>query len=277
MIEFYIMRPNVKVYILSLFVPLCVVVFCFVVCQKYSGSMSDLSLVLCCFGGWKNIKPKNKIIKSRRSISRILTSLHSSVWQWNLQWSQTAFRMSWAELQWELLVFRKLLTWSSRKLLLGGLQLETMWRRETLRFFTTTFLQRLELARWRVITVSRSVQEHHTVTTTSSWLIVLFLQWFLLVAKDVEDIYEDIQPVNEQRSNGWSSNEFESFDDLSDDDTVPPACGNHEVSQWRSAVASAELWRTIKGCFLVQSPQAGHLSDPSELEYLCLNLESSLY
>lgn len=34
----------------------------------------------------------------------------------------------------------------------------------------------------------------------------------------------------DQRSNGWSSNEFESFDDLSDDDAAPPACSNMKVS-----------------------------------------------
>lgn len=36
--------------------------------------------------------------------------------------------------------------------------------------------------------------------------------------------------MNDRRSNGWSSNEFESFDDLSDDDAAPPASSNRKVS-----------------------------------------------
>lgn len=62
------------------------------------------------------------------------------------------------------------------------------------------------------------------------------LRRFLLVAKDAEDVYEDVQPVSEQRSNGWSSNEFESCDDDDDDDAdddedaAPPACRSSQVS-----------------------------------------------
>lgn len=185
-------------------------------------------------------------------------SIQSSVWQLNLQWSQRAVRMSWVELQWKLLLFWTLLSRTSWKLLLGDLQLETTWRRKTLKSSTMMFLQRLDLAHWTVITVSQSVQQRCTAATTTASFgaIPVFLQWFLLVAKDVEDIYEDIQPANEQRSNGWSSNEFESCDDGSDDDAAPPASRNSQVSQWssttvwRSAAASAQVWTRIKGCRL---------------------------
>lgn len=148
-------------------------------------------------------------------------SLNSSVWQPNLQWRRRT---------WKILV--------SRKLLLRGLQLKTVWRRETPRSSTMMFLQRLDLEHWTVIAVSGSVQRRHTVAASSS-LIVLFLRWFLLIAKDVEDVYEDIQPVSEQRANGWSSNEFESFDDLSDDDAAPAACS--QVSPW-SEVSRRFSW-----------------------------------
>ncbi|XP_068453209.1 rho guanine nucleotide exchange factor 10-like protein [Clinocottus analis] len=41
--------------------------------------------------------------------------------------------------------------------------------------------------------------------------------------EDVDDIYEDIQRPDQRGSNGWSSSEFESYDELSDSETVPPA------------------------------------------------------
>ena len=44
---------------------------------------------------------------------------------------------------------------------------------------------------------------------------------------DVDDIYEDIQRPDQCGSNIWSSSEFESYDDLSDSETLPPACSSN--------------------------------------------------
>ncbi|KAM7412370.1 hypothetical protein PAMA_022041 [Pampus argenteus] len=41
--------------------------------------------------------------------------------------------------------------------------------------------------------------------------------------EDGDDIYEDIQRPDHQGFNGWSSSEFESYDELSDSETAPPA------------------------------------------------------
>lgn len=45
-----------------------------------------------------------------------------------------------------------------------------------------------------------------------------------LLYEDVEDIYEDVQrPDHHRGSNGWSSSEFESYDEMSDGETLPPS------------------------------------------------------
>lgn len=44
-----------------------------------------------------------------------------------------------------------------------------------------------------------------------------------LPVDDVDDIYEDIQRPDHRGSNGWSSSEFESYDELSEGETAPPA------------------------------------------------------
>ncbi|KAK1898669.1 E3 ubiquitin-protein ligase TRIM62 [Dissostichus eleginoides] len=38
---------------------------------------------------------------------------------------------------------------------------------------------------------------------------------------DVDDIYEDIQRTDQCGSSGWSSSEFESYDELSDSEAAP--------------------------------------------------------
>lgn len=57
---------------------------------------------------------------------------------------------------------------------------------------------------------------------------MLFIYW--LLCADVEDIYEDIQRPDHRGSNGWSSSEFESYDELSDSETVPPARSSSKVT-----------------------------------------------
>ncbi|XP_031735678.1 uncharacterized protein LOC116401434 isoform X1 [Anarrhichthys ocellatus] len=49
--------------------------------------------------------------------------------------------------------------------------------------------------------------------------------------EDVDGIYEDIQRPGHRGSNGWSSSEFESYDELSDSETVPPA--SSKVTHYR--------------------------------------------
>ncbi|KAM8753703.1 rho guanine nucleotide exchange factor 10-like protein isoform 2-T2 [Acanthopagrus schlegelii] len=65
---------------------------------------------------------------------------------------------------------------------------------------------------------------------------------------DVDDIYEDIQRPDQCGSSSWSSSEFESYDDLSDSETLPPACSSNSKLptdvlrlKERCAVTSREL------------------------------------
>lgn len=50
---------------------------------------------------------------------------------------------------------------------------------------------------------------------------------------DVDNIYEDIQRPDHHGSNGWSSSEFDSYDELSDSETVPPTACSSNSKVWR--------------------------------------------
>lgn len=47
----------------------------------------------------------------------------------------------------------------------------------------------------------------------------------------MDDIYEDVQRPDCCGSNGWSSSEFESCDELSDGDAAPTTSSNRKVAE----------------------------------------------
>ncbi|XP_045912462.1 rho guanine nucleotide exchange factor 10-like protein isoform X1 [Micropterus dolomieu] len=71
---------------------------------------------------------------------------------------------------------------------------------------------------------------------------------------DVEDIYEDIQRPDHRGSNGWSSSEFESYDELSDSETVPPARSSSKLP--------ADVLRLKERCAVTRRELAARLSAP---------------
>ncbi|XP_078026510.1 rho guanine nucleotide exchange factor 10-like protein isoform X2 [Epinephelus lanceolatus] len=72
--------------------------------------------------------------------------------------------------------------------------------------------------------------------------------------EDVDDIYEDIQRPDHCGSNGWSSSEFESYDELSDSDTVPPADSSSKLP--------ADVLRLKERCAVTRKEFAVRLSAP---------------
>lgn len=74
-------------------------------------------------------------------------------------------------------------------------------------------------------TYNRSLRHRSLVLNKTTHYTNLFICWYLCV--DADDIYEDIQRPDQRGSNSWSSSEFESYDDLSDSETLPPACSNN--------------------------------------------------
>nr|XP_020440941.1 rho guanine nucleotide exchange factor 10-like protein isoform X2 [Monopterus albus] len=68
--------------------------------------------------------------------------------------------------------------------------------------------------------------------------------------EDVDNIYEDIQRPGHQGSNGWSSSEFESYDDLSDSEAVPPA---------RSSRLPADVRRLKELAVRLSTPHVAHI------------------
>ncbi|XP_049920642.1 rho guanine nucleotide exchange factor 10-like protein isoform X2 [Epinephelus moara] len=72
--------------------------------------------------------------------------------------------------------------------------------------------------------------------------------------EDVDDIYEDIQRPDNRGSNGWSSSEFESYDELSDSDTVPPADSSSKLP--------ADVLRLKERCAVTRKEFAVRLSAP---------------
>ncbi|XP_035514794.1 rho guanine nucleotide exchange factor 10-like protein [Morone saxatilis] len=76
---------------------------------------------------------------------------------------------------------------------------------------------------------------------------------------DVDDIYEDIQRPDHCGSNGWSSSEFESYDELSDIETVPVALSSSKLPadvlslKARCAVTRREL------AVRLSSPHVAHI------------------
>ncbi|KAK2850779.1 hypothetical protein Q5P01_007055 [Channa striata] len=71
--------------------------------------------------------------------------------------------------------------------------------------------------------------------------------------EDVDDIYEDIQRPDCCGSNGWSSSEFESCDELSDGETVPPG---------RHIKLPADVLRLKDHCAVKKRELAARLSAP---------------
>ncbi|XP_070766530.1 rho guanine nucleotide exchange factor 10-like protein [Enoplosus armatus] len=72
--------------------------------------------------------------------------------------------------------------------------------------------------------------------------------------EDVDDIYEDIQRPDHRGSNGWSSSEFESYDELSDSETVPPARSSSKLP--------ADVLRLKERCAVTRRELAVRLSTP---------------
>ncbi|XP_037629561.1 rho guanine nucleotide exchange factor 10-like protein isoform X2 [Sebastes umbrosus] len=83
--------------------------------------------------------------------------------------------------------------------------------------------------------------------------------------EDVDDIYEDIQRPDHRGSNSWSSSEFESYDELSDSDTVPPA---HSTSK-----LPADVLRLKERCAVTRRELAVRLGTPhaSHIRQSCDN------
>ncbi|XP_059189077.1 rho guanine nucleotide exchange factor 10-like protein [Centropristis striata] len=71
--------------------------------------------------------------------------------------------------------------------------------------------------------------------------------------EDVDDIYEDIQRPDHRGSNGWSSSEFESYDELSDGETVPPPSNSK---------LPADVLRLKERCAVTRKELAVRLSTP---------------
>ncbi|XP_040009743.1 rho guanine nucleotide exchange factor 10-like protein isoform X2 [Xiphias gladius] len=71
---------------------------------------------------------------------------------------------------------------------------------------------------------------------------------------DVDDIYEDIQRPDHRGSNGWSSSEFDSYDELSDSETLPPAHRGNKLP--------ADVLRLKERCAATRRELAVCLSTP---------------
>ncbi|XP_041654440.1 rho guanine nucleotide exchange factor 10-like protein isoform X1 [Cheilinus undulatus] len=75
--------------------------------------------------------------------------------------------------------------------------------------------------------------------------------------EDVDNIYEDIQrPDLHRSSNGWSSSEFESYDETSDSEAVPPTAKNS------SSKLPADVLRLKERCAVTRKELAVRLSTP---------------
>ncbi|XP_027142070.1 rho guanine nucleotide exchange factor 10-like protein [Larimichthys crocea] len=72
--------------------------------------------------------------------------------------------------------------------------------------------------------------------------------------KDVDDIYEDIQTPHHRGSNGWSSSEFESYDEMSDNEAVSPAHSSSKLP--------ADVLRLKERCTVTRRELAVCLSSP---------------
>ncbi|XP_068589224.1 rho guanine nucleotide exchange factor 10-like protein [Cebidichthys violaceus] len=72
--------------------------------------------------------------------------------------------------------------------------------------------------------------------------------------EDVDGIYEDIQRPDHRGSNGWSSSEFESYDELSDSETVPPARSSSKLP--------ADVLRLKERCAVTRRELAVRLTTP---------------
>ncbi|KAM7405481.1 hypothetical protein PAMP_012740 [Pampus punctatissimus] len=75
-----------------------------------------------------------------------------------------------------------------------------------------------------------------------------------LPAEEADDIYEDIQRPDHRVSNGWSSSEFESYDELSDSETAPPARSSSKLS--------ADVLRLKERCAVTRKELSERLSTP---------------
>nr|XP_020485961.1 rho guanine nucleotide exchange factor 10-like protein [Labrus bergylta] len=74
--------------------------------------------------------------------------------------------------------------------------------------------------------------------------------------EDVDDIYEDIQrPDHHRSSNGWSSSEFESYDEMSDSGSVSPTAQS-------SSKLPADVLRLKERCAVTKKELAVRLSTP---------------
>ncbi|KAM8864187.1 rho guanine nucleotide exchange factor 10-like protein isoform 3-T3 [Spinachia spinachia] len=87
--------------------------------------------------------------------------------------------------------------------------------------------------------------------------------------EDADDIYEDIQRPDHQGSNGWSSSEFESYDELSDGENFPTARRSSKVQQLMKAARSGtrgglektKLAMMRKVSFLQRKDSTGEVKD----------------
>ncbi|XP_074538407.1 rho guanine nucleotide exchange factor 10-like protein [Halichoeres trimaculatus] len=76
--------------------------------------------------------------------------------------------------------------------------------------------------------------------------------------EDVDDIYEDIQRPDQLRSsNGWSSSEFESYDEMSDGETVSPTAPSSSSSK-----LPADVLKLKERCAVTRKELALRLSNP---------------
>ncbi|CAJ1055205.1 rho guanine nucleotide exchange factor 10-like protein isoform X2 [Xyrichtys novacula] len=76
--------------------------------------------------------------------------------------------------------------------------------------------------------------------------------------EDVDDIYEDIQrPDHHRSSNGWSSSEFESYDEMSDSEAVSPTPKSSATSK-----LPADVLRLKERCAVTRKELAVRLSTP---------------
>ena len=70
----------------------------------------------------------------------------------------------------------------------------------------------------------------------------LYMLTVLCCSVDPDDIYEDVQrpPTHRSNSNGWSSSEFEDYDELSDSEAKSQALSSSKVPETqRSSLGNA--------------------------------------
>ncbi|XP_062422147.1 rho guanine nucleotide exchange factor 10-like protein isoform X2 [Pungitius pungitius] len=81
--------------------------------------------------------------------------------------------------------------------------------------------------------------------------------------EDADDIYEDIQGPDPQSSNGWSSSEFESYDELSGGETFPTARTSRKLP--------ADVLRPKQRCAVTRKELAARLTAPpvAHLRHSC--------